>query len=331
MTQTDLPNTDSATWSDLTTLPVFSCRVRLRFRTAGQLPPFKASTVRGALGHALKGLVCEQRGRPTCEGCPLEPACSYPWLFEGRSPRPNPWYQQSNASPPLRVQVPDEALGQVRPGDGLDFRLTVFGDGIAYTGLLLRAIDEVGQKFGLGRDHLRGAGHFHRLQVVDEDTGEPITDGYKLPERVQARPLRERLRRLEPTPWRRLLLTTPLQMKLGGRLWTDPGQIPPLKDWIESIQRRLYLLCWHLVPGFALAPPAAVPPAGRLLASDLRWQELNRYSHRDEQLKPLSGMTGWILYHVDGTALDELLAAAEWLGVGRQTVMGLGEVQILDR
>lgn len=55
--------------------------VTLRAREQTVLPPFLGSTLRGALGHALKDAACVVEHRD-CRRCPLLDTCAYPYLFE---------------------------------------------------------------------------------------------------------------------------------------------------------------------------------------------------------------------------------------------------------
>jgi len=57
----------------------FDITLRALERTV--LPPYLGSTLRGALGHALKDAACVVEHRD-CRRCPLQDTCAYPYLFE---------------------------------------------------------------------------------------------------------------------------------------------------------------------------------------------------------------------------------------------------------
>lgn len=55
--------------------------ITLRARARTTLPPYLGSTLRGALGHALKDAACVVE-HGDCQRCPLLDTCAYPYLFE---------------------------------------------------------------------------------------------------------------------------------------------------------------------------------------------------------------------------------------------------------
>lgn len=70
---------------DFSGLTVARFDVRLRALEPVSLPPFLGSTLRGALGHALKQAVCVV-DHNDCSRCPVAPQCVYPRFFETRVP-----------------------------------------------------------------------------------------------------------------------------------------------------------------------------------------------------------------------------------------------------
>jgi hypothetical protein len=319
----------AATLDDLLALPVLPLRLRLRFTRAGELPPFKGSTLRGALGRALRGIVCERPSRAACEGCPLLGRCSFPFLFEGLH-RANPWLAGARTPPPFVLAVPDGSTTRVRTGDELTVDLTLVGEATAYAALFLRAVDEAGDHRGLGGARGDGAGRFERLETQVRPDGPGLGGAHRLPESVPAAPL-EALLPPEPAgTLRRLLLLSPLQLKVDGRQWVDPASPPPPERFIAAARRRLYLLNWAARRDFVLAPPADQPPAGRWVDAELRLRCLERWSDRHGARKPLDGLEGWLLVDRAGAEADALLGACRWLGLGRQTTMGLGRIDWIE-
>ncbi|MEK6410285.1 MAG: CRISPR system precrRNA processing endoribonuclease RAMP protein Cas6 [Acidobacteriota bacterium] len=66
---------------DFDRLDIARFDVTLRAREQTVLPPYLGSTLRGALGHALKDAACVVEHRD-CRRCPLLDTCAYPYLFE---------------------------------------------------------------------------------------------------------------------------------------------------------------------------------------------------------------------------------------------------------
>ena len=61
---------------------------------------------------------------------------------------------------------------------------------------------------------------------------------------------------------------------------------------------------------------------------DLQWKEVDRHSSRSRQSHPLGGFLGAVEYQGELGPFLPYLALGRWVGVGRHTVWGKGEVQI---
>jgi hypothetical protein len=67
----------------------------------------------------------------------------------------------------------------------------------------------------------------------------------------------------------------------------------------------------------------------RLCQAQLSWERAERRSSRTGQVHPLSGFTGDVDYEGDLGEFLPWLDAARWVGVGRQTVWGKGDVRVI--
>src|SRR5205085_3932965 len=63
--------------------------------------------------------------------------------------------------------------------------------------------------------------------------------------------------------------------------------------------------------------------------SALEWESHSRKSSRTHRVHPLSGFTGEVCYHGDLAEFIPFLSAACWAGIGRHTVWGKGEIEVL--
>lgn len=70
---------------DFDVLDIARFEVTLRALERTTLPPYLGSTLRGALGHALKDAACVVE-HGDCRRCPLIDTCAYPYLFETHAP-----------------------------------------------------------------------------------------------------------------------------------------------------------------------------------------------------------------------------------------------------
>jgi CRISPR/Cas system endoribonuclease Cas6 (RAMP superfamily) len=66
----------------------------------------------------------------------------------------------------------------------------------------------------------------------------------------------------------------------------------------------------------------------RLKRADLQWERVERKSGRTGQVHSLGGFTGAAEYEGELAEFLPWLRAARWVGVGRQTVWGKGEVRV---
>jgi hypothetical protein len=136
----------------------------------------------------------------------------------------------------------------------------------------------------------------------------------------------------DPTPTERIVLrfATPTELKNEGRL----AEKPEFAILFARLRDRLSTLRALYGPG-----PLAVDFRGmgqrasavRLCRADLTWESAERRSARTGHVHPLGGFTGEAEY---AGALAEFLPwlrAAHWVGVGRQTVWGKGDVRLILR
>jgi hypothetical protein len=200
------------------------------------------------------------------------------------------------------------------------------GAAIASDGILRRAWD-IASGLGLGPERQR----FHTRRTVrlnpngtagaDETWGAEGSDaprGWPLSEAVWllADPLH--------TPCR-LVFPAPLRLRRHGRLIDEPT----LPDLIAAATRRIgaYLsaerrAAWKELSREALEL-ARSTPAGAWRRERL---DLHRYSARQEAELDLHGVTGSLDLPRGPGELWPLLAAAQWLHLGKGTVMGLGQL-----
>jgi hypothetical protein len=132
----------------------------------------------------------------------------------------------------------------------------------------------------------------------------------------------------EPTGRVTLRFLTPTELKAGG----VPAEEPAFSILFARLRDRLSTLRALYGPGpldidfRGLADRAAKI---RLTRSELTWERAQRKSGRTGQVHPLGGFTGEADYEGDLANFLPWLRAARWVGVGRQTVWGKGDVRVL--
>jgi hypothetical protein len=107
------------------------------------------------------------------------------------------------------------------------------------------------------------------------------------------------------------------------------------QDLVRALLRRLSSLCYfHCGDALTLDFKGLIEQAGsvRTVASDLRWHDQGRFSGRQHRHIEMGGIMGTVAFEspagTDLSAFLPLLAAGEWVHVGKGCVMGLGRYRV---
>ncbi|MCA9525925.1 MAG: CRISPR system precrRNA processing endoribonuclease RAMP protein Cas6 [Myxococcales bacterium] len=268
-----------------------------------RLPAFAGSTLRGAVGNALRRLRCST-GLPDCDGCPAFDRCGYTQAFLGTSAGPDRPRRLAHASPPYTL-TPSRWTGHplyLQPGETTSFSLQLLGE----TGLSAAAW-EAG---------IRAAGLAGLASARGRATATVAT----------SHPWRPQLRSTGPRTVR-LHLRTPLHItKDRKRL----GHFD-----VEAFTRRLASRVEHLVDLYGEGPSPLDHATLAALAADVRTADADlavvtdhRVSDRQGRAIPITGIVGTVtLADVPGP-LRDLWRLAETLHAGKGAPMGLGHVTL---
>jgi len=113
--------------------PILPLRFEIKAKTSVEIPPFAGSTLRGALGVALKRICCISKQR-ACDECLIRSSCVYVYLFETTMLGDSfcdPRFR--NAPHPFVLVVPvAETNTLLNPGDTWSFGITVFGRAVTW-------------------------------------------------------------------------------------------------------------------------------------------------------------------------------------------------------
>lgn len=134
----------------------------------------------------------------------------------------------------------------------------------------------------------------------------------------------------EPSPVDEVTLrfVTPTELKVAGQVAASAEfgiLFARLRDRVSTL-RALY------GPGpleLDFRGMGARAASIRLVRSNLQWEKAQRTSSRTGQTHPLGGFTGEADYCGDLREFLPWLRTARWVGVGRQTVWGKGEVHVV--
>jgi hypothetical protein len=133
-----------------------------------------------------------------------------------------------------------------------------------------------------------------------------------------------------PAPEGRLSieLVTPLRLKSNGEFLRSDL---PFAVLAGALLRRLETLSFFYGPGSLRLDYRALMEQARqvrIVSSNLRWVEWERYSSRQDRRVPWGGILGRAQYEGDFGVFAPFLALGEILGIGNNCVFGLGRLRI---
>ena len=285
------------------TLEFYPLRFSMVARERVRFPVGKAAnTLRGALGASFRKLAC----RPECESarrCQFRVECDYARFFEpfaagegpsGLSDWPRPFV--------LRAWHLD---GQSFERNAtFDFSLHLFAVRDPAVPRLVEAIAAMARA---------GFGPAQGRAEMASVTGMAIQTLSLLPRREASRVA--------------VRFLTPTELKSGGGLASTP-EFPVL---FARIRDRLSILRALYGDGpleIDFAAEAERARDIRLVRCDTERVRLERRSSRTGLTHSLGGFTGEAEYEGDLTGFLPYLEAAQWTGVGRQTVWGKGQIEV---
>jgi len=285
------------------------------------LPPFAGSTLRGAIGRALRGLVCATK-MPECEGCPVRSACAYASLHDGYTPPDI----HSNTGPhaPAPLWIRDVEPGRaLTAGDTVTFSMAAFGfatRSLPFVDEAIRALARTG--IGRGRQPM------NLVSAEDEVRAD-------LASLVDAR-VAELSGALAGGGHLRVELRTPVAIRLKGPRWADPAR--PLPSWPERLlggaARRRHALerRWLEVPAaHAASTSRALQDAVglRVIEEQVGLSRVRRYSFNQGQKVEFHGAVGTL--RIAGQGIERALpwlVAGELLSLGSGTTFGFGRIAL---
>jgi len=270
------------------------CKIDIDIKDALHPPYFLGSQLRGAFGYALKSTVCINPSFE-CKGCFGASDCIY---FD--------FYEQKDRYHEYRF---DYLLGQ----KDYSFSLYLFQNVVAKLPYIVSALHKMLTQTGFGKS--KAVFNDFTMRVNEKTVYENGT--FELP--------KQSVQTFSCDKWCRnivLKLQTPLRMKKGGN-YLKPHQLE-LQDILNSIYKRASMLQsgeWARLDeeiGFTIQK------------KDIFYKRIDRYSNRKKVKMQMDGLTGEIVIKNLDKRGYELLKLGEIVGVGKNTVFGLGKIEVKD-
>ena len=268
--------------------------IKVNIKTKHQPSYFTGSMIRGAMGHALKKVTCINPSYK-CEGCFAQSSCLY-----------YDFYEKKNSFHKYRFNI---ELGSTK----FDFGLFLFDeacDGLPY---VLSALEMTLTQMGLTKYNYKFSDFkvYLNNQSIYENNG--FTSFDILPKTFQVDSF---------CPNIKIRLQTPLRIKKSNKFLRDNVDI---EDILRSVyQREQEIFYGEKV--FKLNYEPSYVADIKLL----KYEELQRQSNRQNKRMQMDGIMGEIAVMGIDEQSYKLLKLGEVLGVGKQTVLGLGKIEVED-
>ncbi|HHD81881.1 MAG TPA: CRISPR system precrRNA processing endoribonuclease RAMP protein Cas6 [Campylobacterales bacterium] len=270
-------------------------QIEVSINTQTKAPFFTGSMLRGAMGYALKKVTCINPSYQ-CQGCFAQSSCLY-YNF----------YEQQNNFHNYRFDI---ELGSGK----FDFGLYLFNDATESLAYVLSALEMMLTQVGLGKENQT----FKDIGI--KLNGEEIYDGKEF---RSFDAIKQNALQIDSfCPNVKIKLCTPLRIKKHNKFLRDDVA---LEDILRSIYQKEQEFTTDQ-KAFKLA----YEPSYATAVKALRFQSLVRKSNRQKQKLNMDGMMGEIAVMGLDQESHRLLRLGEIIGVGKQTVMGLGRIEVVN-
>lgn len=297
--------------------------LKITYKTTDNLhiSSFKGSVLRGAFGYAFKKIACPIKNK-ICQDCLLKHKCVYSYIFE--TPRPEDseiMRKYENIPHPFIFEPPINNKREYKKDANFSFNLIIIGKAIDYLPYFIYALEEMGNN-GLGEN--RG-----KLQLISVSQGRNIIyngQDKTLKSDVKRQQLNIRTA-FKPVNKITIKFQTPFRIRYQGKL----AQSLDFHILIRNLIRRIGLLSYfYSDTPFKIDFNSIIKRAEKIRTQNsvLNYQDLSRYSTRQEQRIPMGGYLGEITYQGNLTEFIPYLKIGEMVHLGKGTVFGLGKFKI---
>ncbi|MEJ2445060.1 MAG: CRISPR system precrRNA processing endoribonuclease RAMP protein Cas6 [Exilibacterium sp.] len=313
-----------------TPLPIARYRFTFRVTEAIRLPDYAGSTLRGGFGHALRQLACVVP-QMQCAGCSLIDQCPYPQIFAPHDiPRKTDAFSTIRSIPvPYIIEPPSRGETHYETDSEITFCMVLMGKALqqlpiiilAWRRAFLRGISKTRGKAELITvDWMSPDGTAKTVYSEQSPVIAPHSPALSIPVDIEKRDFY-------------VHFVTPLRLQHQGKILGAREMNPAIL--LRNLIRRVSLLLqFHL--GQTEPFPMESIRAFNALADSLEdkrrlaWRNCERYSSRQRQKTPLSGLEGYWLLRNLPVELFPFLYLGQWLHVGKETMFGLGHYRLVN-
>ncbi len=254
-------------------------------------PPFIGSMVRGALGRALKEVVCVNPSFE-CPGCFAKESCLYYDMYEAKK------------------RFHDFRLDFALWPKSLEFGIRLWGEASGKYPYILSALHRMLSVKGLGTKRER----VEDFRIWSE--GMLVFDGKNFVQR-QLKPKNFQIDTFCPQV--QLQFKTPVRIKKNGR-FLRPENLG-IEEVLISLARK---------KSFYEGERIYIEKFPKVEAKELKMIDFERYSNRQKSKMKIGGVIGWMRLKELTPQTYELLKFGELVGVGKLGTFGLGSMRMKE-
>lgn len=294
----------------------------------GYLPKYCGSTLRGALGQALKQICCSEM-EENCENCLIENRCVYRYVFETKAPL-HLGKRFHNAPRPYVLEPYMNTTTSFKAGDQFSFNIILIGKTIEYLPYFLMSIKHMG-KNGLGKSCLKFI--INRVSAFNENNSlnemvvyEPNTGLNEDFKRFTSTDIEKRAEQIRKDTIK-LRFITPVRITQKGKHIRHIS----FQCLVEDLLRRFSLLSqlyWDTPQDWDISDLIQNSRNVEEIKTSLYWFDWERYSNRQNNKMKFGGLIGESAFSGELDNYLPLLALGEHLHAGGRTTFGLGKYEI---
>jgi len=317
------------------------------------LPAYKGSTLRGGFGHAFKRVVCALK-KNDCAECILKEKCVYSYVFETPPPSDTTIMRKYTSVPhPFIIEPPLETKRVYKPGDNIEFGLTLIGRAADYLPYFIYSFSELGN-IGIGK----GKGKYE-LKTVRDVSGK-ISGKDEIIYDSELKTVRDvsgkisgkdeiiydseskTLKSFNPGALSisfplltsphfhlSLLFLTPTRIVYDSHLTLDLEFHMLIRQLLRRLSLLSYFHCGIDTSDWNFKGIIEKAEAVKVKERKLRWHDWEKYSARQDTKMKMGGFMGSITFEGDLKPFMPLIKAGEVLHVGKGTGFGLGRYGIV--
>lgn len=294
------------------------------------LPSFLGSTLRGALGTAMKKKMCKFEFSKICKNCSNRTTCNYTFLFTHINDNDT---KNSNTKPnPFIIKPPLMGKTLYQANDILGFSLILIGNAIDFAYDYIDAVN-IFAKTGLGYKKSPFellATYCNGCQININD----LTLNNYLKEKSQKWSYTDELKKLRhDINLINFNLLTPTRITTKGKLINNSDL--DFESLMCAVFRRLstfaQIYCnndWEIRYDDYLKKASLIK--AKESTDNLTWFSLNRYSNRAKEKIDISGLVGSLSFCGDLTPFMPFLTITSILHVGKGCTYGLGSFEAIS-